>query len=115
MTTTGDGIISGLQVLETMVRTGKALHELKAGMNKFPQKMINIKIQEKVDISKLDGVSDAVKAAEAELGDYGRILLRPSGTEPLVRVMVEGEDEEQVENIVRSLADEVESVIQNSL
>jgi phosphoglucosamine mutase len=77
--------------------------------------MINIKIQEKVDISKLDGVSDAVKAAEAELGDGGRILLRPSGTEPLVRVMVEGEDEEQVESIVRNLADEVESVIQNSL
>ena len=114
MTTTGDGIISGLQVLETMVRTGKALHELKTGMSKFPQKMININIQEKVDISKLDGVSDAVKAAEAELGDCGRVLLRPSGTEPLVRVMVEGEDEEQVENIVRNLADEVESVIQNS-
>ncbi len=115
MTTTGDGILSGLQVLETMAKTGKTLHELKAGMSKFPQKMINIKVQEKVDFSDLDVLADVVKAAQSELGDSGRILLRPSGTEPLIRVMVEGEDETQVQNLVRSLADEVEAVIQNSL
>ena len=114
MTTTGDGILSGLQILETMAKTGKTLHELKAGMKKFPQKMINIRIQETVDLSKLDCLADAVKAAETELGEYGRILLRPSGTEPLIRVMVEGEDEKQVEMIVRSLANEVENVIQNT-
>ena len=115
MTTTGDGILSGLQVLETMAKTGKTLHELKAGMSKFPQKMINIKVQEKLDFSDLDVLADAVKAAQSELGDSGRILLRPSGTEPLIRVMVEGEDETQVQNLVRSLADEVEAVIRNSL
>ena len=111
LTTTGDGIISGLQILETMSRTGKTLHELKAGMKKFPQKIINIKIQEEVDLDKLDNLKEVVRAAETELGVHGRILLRPSGTEPLVRVMVEGEDEKQVEHIINTLAHEVENAI----
>ncbi|MCK5432182.1 MAG: phosphoglucosamine mutase, partial [Gammaproteobacteria bacterium] len=91
MTTTGDGIISALQVLDIMVDSDKNLFDLKSGMEKYPQMMINVKIDKDVDLSKMTNVQDAVRTAESELGDKGRILLRPSGTEPLVRVMVEGE------------------------
>lgn len=113
MTTTGDGIISALQVLDIMVDSGKSLSELKSGMEKYPQTMINVRINEKVDLSKMKNVQDAIKTAESELGAKGRILLRPSGTEPLVRVMVEGEIETQVNAIAESLANEVRTGIEN--
>lgn len=109
MTTTGDGIISALQVLDIMVDSDKSLFDLKSGMEKYPQMMINVKIDKDVDLSKMTNVQDAVRTAETELGDKGRILLRPSGTEPLVRVMVEGEIETQVNAIAESLANEVRS------
>ncbi|MEE9575181.1 MAG: phosphoglucosamine mutase [Gammaproteobacteria bacterium] len=109
MTTTGDGIISALQVLDIMVDSEKNLFDLKSGMEKYPQMMINVKIDKDVDLSKMANVQDAVRTAESELGDKGRILLRPSGTEPLVRVMVEGEIETQVNAIAQSLANEVRS------
>ena len=109
MTTTGDGIISALQVLDIMVDSDKSLFDLKSGMEKYPQMMINVKIDKDVDLSKMTNVQDAVRTAETELGDKGRILLRPSGTEPLVRVMVEGEIETQVIAIAQSLANEVRS------
>ena len=114
MTTTGDGIISGLQVLETMVLMNKTLQELKSGMHKYPQKLINVSTGSQVDISRLSAVDKAVKAAQTELGDDGRVLLRPSGTEPLIRVMVEGVDESQVEKLAVYLAREVETAIQRS-
>jgi len=109
MTTTGDGIISALQVLDIMVDSEKNLFNLKSGMEKYPQTMINVKIDKDVDLSKMANVQDAVRTAESELGEKGRILLRPSGTEPLVRVMVEGEIETQVNAIAESLAKEVRS------
>ena len=109
MTTTGDGIISALQVLDIMVDSEKNLFDLKSGMEKYPQTMINVKIDKDVDLSKMANVQDAVRTAESELGEKGRILLRPSGTEPLVRVMVEGEIETQVNAIAESLAKEVRS------
>ena len=109
MTTTGDGIISALQVLDIMVDSEKNLFDLKSGMEKYPQMMINVKIDKDIDLSKMANVQDAVRTAESELGDKGRILLRPSGTEPLVRVMVEGEIETQVNAIAQSLANEVRS------
>ena len=109
MTTTGDGIISALQVLDIMVDSDKNLFDLKSGMEKYPQMMINVKIDKDVDLSKMTNVQDAVRTAESELGDKGRILLRPSGTESLVRVMVEGEIETQVIAIAQSLANEVRS------
>ena len=112
LSTTGDGIISALQVLETMVLKNESLFDLKSGMNKYPQIMVNVKLNKQVDITKLSAVTSAVEAAESELGSQGRVLLRPSGTEPLIRVMVEGEDENQVGNIVRNLASEVEAAIQ---
>jgi len=112
MTTTGDGIISAMQILETMVQTGKSLHELKTGMTKYPQKMINVRIEKKVDINSIPAIGEAVKSAESDLGNSGRVLLRPSGTEPLIRVMVEGEDSGKIENLCAQLAEQVESAIQ---
>jgi len=115
MTTTGDGIISALQVLDAMVDSGETLSKLKSGMEKYPQTMINVRIDRKVDLSKMANVQDAIKTAESELGNKGRILLRSSGTEPLVRVMVEGEFETQVNAIAEGLANEVKSGIAQAM
>ncbi|MGB5337720.1 MAG: phosphoglucosamine mutase [Gammaproteobacteria bacterium] len=95
-TTTGDGIVSALQILAAMVQSGKSLHELKAGMRKYPQRMINVPLTRKVNLDDDPSVQQAVKSVESRLAGKGRVLLRPSGTEPVVRVMVEGEDEKQV-------------------
>ena len=94
-----------------MVDSEKTLSDLKSGMEKYPQTMINVKIDKNVDLSKMTNLQDAIRTAESELGDKGRILLRPSGTEPLLRVMVEGEIETQVNAIAESLANEVRSGI----
>ena len=112
---TGDGIISALQVLEVMVTTAHSLSDLHSGLKKYPQRMINIRITDNVDLLQLDGIPDMIKEAEDELGDHGRILIRTSGTEPLIRVMVEGEDETSVERLVNQLSSEIESVIQNRM
>jgi phosphoglucosamine mutase len=103
-TTTGDGIISALQVLAAMVKSGKTLHELKSGMKKYPQRMINVPVSGKIDLESTASVQNAVRSAEERLAGKGRILLRPSGTEPLVRVMVEGEDARQVSEEADNLA-----------
>ncbi len=102
-TTTGDGIISALQVLSAMLQSGKSLHDLKAGMSKYPQILINVSVTGEVDLRR-PAIQDAVRAVEAQLGDHGRVLLRPSGTEPVVRVMVEGADASVVERHARELA-----------
>ncbi|SCZ49478.1 phosphoglucosamine mutase [Thiohalomonas denitrificans] len=109
--TTGDGIVSALQVLAAIAQTGRPLNELKAGMTKYPQVMINVRTTAGFDLEECAEVQDAVRAAEAELNGTGRVLLRPSGTEPLVRVMVEGEELELVECVARGLADAVEAAI----
>ncbi|WP_031433677.1 phosphoglucosamine mutase [Methylomarinum vadi] len=110
-TTTGDGIISALQVLAEMRDTGKSLHELKSGMEKYPQVLINVRVGRKVDIDKVDSVQKAVAAVEKKLGDSGRVLLRASGTEPLIRVMVEGSNREDVEKYAQQLANDVKKAI----
>ncbi len=110
-TTTGDGIVSALQVLAAMSESDRPLHELKAGMTKYPQVMINVRMTPGFDLDGCTAVQESVRAAEAELSGTGRVLLRPSGTEPLVRVMVEGEQLELVERVARGLADSVESAI----
>ncbi len=110
-TTTGDGIIAALQVLAEMQYSGKSLHELKSGMQKYPQVLINLKVAKKVDLDSHDGIQQAVKAVEGKLGDEGRVLLRASGTEPLIRVMVEGAHEEAVNNYAHELAEAVKSAI----
>jgi len=110
-TTTGDGIVSALQVLAEMVKSGKPLSELKAGMQKYPQRMINVPVSGKVDLDNAATVQQAVKSAEQRMAGRGRVLLRPSGTEPVVRVMVEGEDEQQVIEEAEQLAAVVAAAI----
>jgi phosphoglucosamine mutase len=110
--TTGDGIVSGLQVLHALRERDTTLHELKQGMQKFPQVLLNVQLPRRMDVLSVPAVEAGVKAAESELNGNGRVLLRPSGTEPVLRVMVEGRDHDQVTALARSLASEVESVIQ---
>ena len=106
-TSTGDGIIAALQVMTEMKQTGKTLSELKQGMEKYPQKLLNVKIREKVNINEIPSIVAGKEDAERELGKAGRVLLRSSGTEPLIRVMVEGRDAGQVECLAQRLADVV--------
>ena len=101
--TTGDGVVSALQVLRAIADQGKTLAELKSAMTKFPQVMINVRAVS-ARVMENESVRSAVRDVEAELGDKGRVLLRPSGTEPLIRVMVEGEDAQQVTNLAGQLA-----------
>ena len=113
MSTTGDGIISSLQVLESMIASGRSLKDLKSGMTKFPQKLINVKMESNQDMSGCyPRIEDLVKDAESQLGNKGRVLLRQSGTEPLIRVMVEGMDVTQVDTLAEKLASEVQNVLQ---
>jgi phosphoglucosamine mutase len=110
-TTTGDGTIAALQVLAAMRQSGKPLHELKSGMQKYPQILINVPVGQKVDLGSHAGIQAAVQEVESTLAGTGRVLLRPSGTEPLIRVMVEGQDAELVELLARRLADTVEMTL----
>jgi phosphoglucosamine mutase len=107
-TTTGDGIIAALQVLEWLVTQRQSLAEACGGMDIYPQTMINVPITRPLQLDSSAPVQDAVAAAEAGLGDSGRVLLRASGTEPLIRVMVEGQDAGQVEKTAAELAQVVE-------
>ena len=109
LTTTGDGIISALQVLEAMIGGEQSLQDLKSGMQKCPQTLINVRMEKKVDVMALPDVQRAVAQAEARLANSGRVLLRPSGTEPVIRVMVEGRDSTLVEELANDIAHKVET------
>ncbi|MFT5175762.1 MAG: phosphoglucosamine mutase [Gammaproteobacteria bacterium] len=109
--TSGDGIVSALQVLHAVRERKTTLHEIKQGMRKYPQILINVRLPRSMDAVSIPSVQESVRKAESELGDHGRVLLRPSGTEPLVRVMVEGEEHTQVQRIARGIAAEVEKAI----
>ena len=108
-TTTGDGLITALQVLAVMQRTGRPLSELAAGMSQFPQVLLNVKVRAPVDPNGDPAVRSAVDSVEAELGGRGRVVLRASGTEPVIRIMVEGEDRQLVNTLAGRLADSVRS------
>ena len=103
-TTTGDGLVSALQILAVMRRTGKPLSELASGMSRYPQKMFNVPTDKRLDPDSSPAIRDAVSQAEAELAENGRVVLRASGTEAVIRVMVEGENEHQVLTLAKRLA-----------
>ncbi len=105
--TTGDGIITALQILSTMRHKKQTLAELRQGLHRYPQRLINVKVKEIIDPHQNANITTAVHEAESELGQMGRVLLRPSGTEPVIRVMVEGENEKQV----KTLAERIASVV----
>lgn len=108
-TSTGDGIVSALQVLAAMRQMESSLRDLAAGMRKLPQVLINVKLENASAsaVMNLDSVKQAVADVEATLADQGRVLLRPSGTEPLIRVMVEGSDASQVTELAKQIANAV--------
>ncbi|MCU1524331.1 MAG: phosphoglucosamine mutase [Microbacteriaceae bacterium] len=102
--TTGDGILTGLHLLSEIARTGRSLAELASVMTVYPQIMVNVRGVDHHGLTSDEVIAAAVKAAEDRLGDGGRVLLRPSGTEPLVRVMIEAEEQAVAEEIAHSLA-----------
>ncbi|MEX2319787.1 MAG: phosphoglucosamine mutase, partial [Saccharospirillum sp.] len=114
VTTTGDGIVAALQVLCALKAADQTLSQAKSGMRKFPQVMINVQMPTKMDVQALPEVQAELEAQARVLGDSGRILLRPSGTEPLVRVMVEGEDIGQVKRCCERLASVVKAAVETS-
>ena len=109
--TTGDGIISALQLLAILRETGRPLSELAAVMEEYPQVLLNVEVREKPPLEGLEGVQQAVREAEAELGEDGRVLVRYSGTQPLCRVMVEAPAEEQA----RALAERIAGAVRAAL
>lgn len=110
--TTGDGIVSALQVLAALRQRGTTLAEACADLEFYPQRLINVRLQAGFDWQADRGIALARQAAEAELGDSGRVLLRASGTEPLLRVMVEGRDGEQVERLAETIAEAVRAAVE---
>lgn len=108
-TSTGDGIVSALQVLYSISESGRTLAELRSGMTKLPQTMINVHVKTRFDPLSKDRIRKAMDAAETKMKGSGRVLLRSSGTEPLIRVMVEGDNIELVATLAQELADVVQA------
>lgn len=104
---TGDGIVAGLQVLRAMLSKNSSLHDLKQNMRKYPQKLVNVPVKKRINLDTATPIQEAVKQAELELGERGRVLLRASGTEPLIRVMVEGEDSTETKRLAEAIAEVV--------
>jgi phosphoglucosamine mutase len=109
--TTGDGIITAMQLIAAMIETGKPLSELAAIMDVYPQKVINVEVKSKPEISTLPQVVEAIKQVEAELKDQGRVLVRYSGTQNVCRVMVEGPSNELSEKYCKQIADILRSLL----
>ena len=105
--TTGDGLLTGLQLLAVMARTGRPLHELARVMTRYPQVLVNVPVEDKAEVAASADLAAAVSAARSELGASGRVLVRPSGTEQAVRVMVEALDGGQAKRVAGTLADTV--------
>ena len=109
--TTGDGIVSALQILRIMAETGKPLSELKKCLVKYPQAQRNMKVREKRALEQMPEVLKLVAEAEGELAGAGRVLLRYSGTEPKIRLLIEGRDGERI----NAQADKIAGVIQEAI
>jgi phosphoglucosamine mutase len=108
--TTGDGLLTGLALLSRMSATGASLAELASVVQRLPQTLVNVPVRDRIAVVESDTVAAAVNAAEEDLGDDGRVLLRPSGTEQLVRVMVEAPTQELADGTARRLAEVVAAV-----
>ncbi|UJF33726.1 phosphoglucosamine mutase [Paenibacillus hexagrammi] len=108
---TGDGILTAIQLMDTIVKSGRKLSELKSIMRKYPQILVNVRVVDKSKLKDNAKIEEAIRKVEDELGDNGRVLVRPSGTESLIRVMAEGPDKDQVEAYVNDIA----KVIQEEL
>ena len=109
--TTGDGILSSVKLLQILRQRKKTLAELAEQMEQYPQTLINVKVQEKHGWEEKTEIQQVILTAQQELGEEGRILVRASGTENLLRVMVEGKQQEQIERLARQIADVVETVM----
>jgi phosphoglucosamine mutase len=110
-TSTGDGIVAALQVLAEIQQTGNSLHALRSVVTKYPQQLINVRVSKMVDIDNNPDIAKAVADVEQRLGSEGRVLLRPSGTEPVIRVMVEGRDATLTKKLAQELAAVIEQVL----
>jgi phosphoglucosamine mutase len=112
LSTTGDGILTGITLADLVLRSGRSLADLSTGLvERVPQRLVNVPVPQPDRLADCPEVWDAVEKAEAELGHDGRVLLRPSGTEPLVRVMVEARDEAQADAVANHLAGVVEATL----
>ncbi|RKD23116.1 phosphoglucosamine mutase [Ammoniphilus oxalaticus] len=113
--TTGDGMLSGLQLLDIIRSEGKPLSELAAQMNKFPQILVNVRVEDKTGWDTNDRIQEAIRSVEDKLGENGRVLVRPSGTEPLIRVMAEGPDETELEQYVNAIAEAIKEELKSGI
>jgi phosphoglucosamine mutase len=111
LATTGDGLLTALVVLDVIRRSGRSLHELVADLKVFPQVIVNVRVREKKPLDEITTVTDTIHAAEAELAESGRVVVRYSGTEALARVMIEAESEEAM----RRHADRIAAAIRAEL
>nr|WP_320048405.1 phosphoglucosamine mutase [uncultured Desulfuromonas sp.] len=112
--TTGDGVLSALQTLAIMRRTGKPLSELAQVMTALPQLLVNVRVKERVDLSTVPAVQQVIDASNEALGASGRVLIRYSGTEPLLRIMLEGENDQQIQRLADDIADAVVTHLQGT-
>jgi phosphoglucosamine mutase len=107
LATTGDGLLTALVALELITRSGKSIDELTADLKVYPQVIVNVKVREKKPLESIPSVTDKIRAAEQELSDTGRVVIRYSGTEPLARVMIEAESEEAMRRNADAIADAI--------
>jgi phosphoglucosamine mutase len=111
LATTGDGLLTALVVLDLIARTGKSIDELTADLKVFPQVIVNVKVRAKKPLAAIPAVAAAIQAAEEELQDSGRVVIRYSGTEPLARVMIEAESEEAMRRHANAIADAIRNAL----
>jgi len=107
LATTGDGLLTALVVLDLIARTGKTIEELTADLKVFPQVIVNVKVREKRPLEEIPSIAETIRAAEAELADSGRVVIRYSGTEALARVMIEAESEDRMRHHAEVIAEAI--------
>ena len=108
---TGDGMATALAIMRVMVETGRELSDLAAELVLCPQTLMNVRVRERVDLESVPAVADAMARVRAALGDSGRLLVRYSGTEPLLRIMIEGQDQASVQAMAEEIADAVRTTL----